>query len=231
MSLGTVTSDISGYNSLLGATNTSQSTQAKDSLGRDAFLTMLVAQLKNQDPLNPMQGSDFAAQLAQFSSVEQLYNVNDNLKSLQGTVSGKDNSNLLDYIGKKVTSEDNSLTLSNGQLSGGSYSLPSDAATVIDIYDANGIQVAQLTPGEQSAGIHQVQWNGLDATGNQAADGSYTYTVNALGANGGYSPIDTGISGTVTGITYNQGTPYLLMGNQQISPSSVVKIWQDGSSS
>ncbi len=243
MSSGTVTSDISGYNALIGASNTatskksttqtatSQASDANNPMGENAFLTMLVAQLKNQDPLNPMQGSDFAAQLAQFSSVEQLFNVNDNLKSLQSTVAGKDNSNLLDYIGKEVTSEDNSMTLSSGKLSGGAYHLDSNCSTLIDVYDSNGTQVAQIAPGQQSAGNYQVNWNGLDSSGNQLPDGTYTYKVYAMDANGGYNALDTGLTGKITGVTYDQGTSYLLMGNQKITPSSVTKIWDDTSTS
>jgi flagellar basal-body rod modification protein FlgD len=71
MSTQTVSSETTGINSYLDQT-TPTVEKKKDPLGRDAFLTMLVAQLKNQDPLNPMQGSDFSAQLAQFSSLEQL---------------------------------------------------------------------------------------------------------------------------------------------------------------
>ena len=72
-----------GWNARLVPVPTATTIVQQDPLGRDAFLTMLVAQLQNQDPLNPMEGSDFSAQLAQFSSLEQLFKVNDNLENIE----------------------------------------------------------------------------------------------------------------------------------------------------
>jgi flagellar basal-body rod modification protein FlgD len=224
MSLGTVTSDISGYSAIMGADSSSQVTKEEDPLGRDAFLTMLVTQLKHQDPLNPMQGSDFSAQLAQFSSLEQLFNVNDTLEAIQTGLDGNGDENLLDFIGKNVLSWSNNLSLEDGESVGGNYSLKQDTATVINIYDGDGFQVAQLTPGVQPEGTYAVNWDGKDALGEQLADGTYTYEVLAVNANGIYSTVDTGLSGEITGVTFEQGSPYLLMGDQLVSPSSVIKV-------
>jgi flagellar basal-body rod modification protein FlgD len=228
MSTTTVSSDISGINSILDQT-TSTTEKKKDPLGRDAFLTMLVAQLKNQDPLNPMQGSDFSSQLAQFSSLEQLFNVNDNLKSIQSTFDKGSEGNLLDYIGKEVLSGGNALTLQGGESLGANYNLKASASPVINIFDANGSQVAQLTPGVQTAGIHKVEWDGKGADGSKYPDGSFTYKVLELDQNGGYTAVDTGISGKITGVTFDQGTPYLMMGDNLVAPSSVVKVYNESS--
>jgi len=217
MSTNTVSSDTTGINSFLDQT-TPQTENKKDPLGRDAFLTMLVAQLKNQDPLNPMQGSDFSAQLAQFSSLEQLFNVNDNLKSIQSTFNKGSEGNLLDYIGKEVLSEGNTLTLKGAESLGANYCLDQSAATVINIFDADGLQIAQLTPGVQAAGIHKVEWDGTGADGSTYPDGAFTYKVLQLDQNGAYTAVDTGISGKITGVTFDQGTPYLLMGDNFRTP-------------
>ena len=84
-------------------------TKPKDELGRDQFLTLLVAQLQHQDPLNPLDGTDFTAQLAQFSSLEQLFAVNENLTGIQEAFSLQGNGDLLDFIGKTVKAEDNTI--------------------------------------------------------------------------------------------------------------------------
>lgn len=221
----TVSSDTGGVNSFLTQT-TSQVENKKDPLGRNAFLTMLVAQLKNQDPLNPMQGSDFSAQLAQFSSLEQLFNVNDNLESIRDNIGEDSEGNLLDYIGKEALSRDDTLTLKGGKTLGANYRLDAAAGTVINIFNSEGSQIAQLTPGIQQAGSHEVQWNGRGADGSLYPDGTFTYKVQRLTQNGAYTAVDTGISGKITGVTFEQGAPYLLMGERLVAPSSILKVWQ-----
>jgi flagellar basal-body rod modification protein FlgD len=227
MSTNTISSDTGGVNSFLD--QTTATVEKKDPLGRDAFLTMLVAQLKNQDPLNPMQGSDFSSQLAQFSSLEQLFNVNDNLASIKSTFDNKSDGNLIDYIGKNVLSLGNTLALTGGEVMGANYSLDEATAPVINIFDADGSQIAQLTPGVQDAGNHVVEWNGKGADGSLYPDGTYTYKVLKLNQNGAYTAVDTGISGKITGVTFDQGMPYLMMGDNLILPSSVVKVYDETS--
>lgn len=92
-------------------------TQVKKELGKNEFLNLLVTQLKYQDPLNPMQSTDFSAQLAQFSSLEQLTNMNSTLSGIQSSLTANKQDNILDYIGKTVkTSDDKS-----GQVTGVTY--------------------------------------------------------------------------------------------------------------
>lgn len=92
-------------------------TQVKKELGKNEFLNLLVTQLKYQDPLNPMQSTDFSAQLAQFSSLEQLTNMNSTLSGIQSSLAANKQDNILDYIGKTVkTSDDKS-----GQVTGVTY--------------------------------------------------------------------------------------------------------------
>ena len=227
MSVDSISSNLSGYNAILGGDTTASDVKAEDPLGREAFLSMLIAQLKNQDPLNPMQGTDFSSQLAQFSSLEQLFNVNDTLEGIKSSFESKEDGNLLDFIGKDVLSNDDTFKMSRGECIGGYYSLDKDAATVINIYNSDGIQVAQLTQGVQAAGTHEVTWDGTDSTGERVSDGTYSYEVMALNTNGGYTLLDTGMSGKITGVTFEQGSPYLLMGDRLIAPSSVIKVWEN----
>ncbi len=81
----------------------SQKADKEDALGRDTFLTMMVAQLQNQDPLNPMEGSDFSAQLAQFSQLEQLINLNVSMENLSTSFGEESEGDIISYIGKQVT--------------------------------------------------------------------------------------------------------------------------------
>jgi len=209
---------------------TTETKKEEDPLGRGAFLKMLLAQLKNQDPLNPMEGADFSAQLAQFSSLEQLFDVNENLETISTSLAPDTANNAIDYIGKEVVCENDTLTLSEGVMSGGVFSLEESADLMIRIYDAIGREVMTLYPGKLEAGTHQIGWNGFDRTGVRASDGTYRFELTAINENGSYEPILAGASGRVTGVTYQNGTAYLEVDGKLIDPTTVVKIrQQDGS--
>ncbi len=202
-------------------------TKAKeeDPLGRDAFLTMLVAQLQHQDPLNPMEGADFSAQLAQFSSLEQQFNTNDLLEDIQGSIQNSSEENLLDYIGKQVMSEDNTITVLGGQVNGGSYHLPEAGEVMLAITDSSGQEVGRLYPGFKQAGTHEITWNGTDGTGNPVANGTYTYEIVAVTQQGALIPARAATTGQVTGVTNQNGRRYLQMDGRLIDPASVMEVW------
>ena len=205
--------------------NSPQETKKEDPLGRDAFLKMLLAQMKHQDPLNPMDGTDFSAQLAQFSSLEQLFQMNDSLSSLTTTLEPKGNENVLDYIGKQVLSEDDTLQLSNGTVIGGSFTLEQAEDIIISVYDDIGREVITLYPGQLEAGTHEVEWNGYDRTGEPVLDGTYRFELTAVEDGGIYVPITAATSGLVTGVTYENGVPYLEVDGRMVDPATVIKVW------
>ena len=103
-----------------------------DPMGRDAFMKMLVAQLKNQDPLNPMEGTEFSTQLAQFSQLEQAMNTNKNLEKLIESQSKGEETDLQNYIGKNVVAEVDSMEVDGGEAVGGYFTVekPTDIWSV-----------------------------------------------------------------------------------------------------
>ena len=203
----------------------------EDPLGRDAFLKMLVAQMEHQDPLNPMEGTDFSAQLAQFSSLEQLFNVNDTLEDLAASMGSKGQENILDYIGKEITSEDNNLNLKDGKISNGLFTLTEPSEAMITIYDAFGQEITTLFPGQLEAGTHQVDWDGRDRTGVSVSDGTYKFQVTAVTESGAHVPVKTEATGLVTGVTYDSGYPYLVVDDRWVDPATVTKIRDPSGSS
>jgi len=206
---------------------TSQEIQKeKDPLGRDAFLKMLLAQLKHQDPLNPMEGGDFSAQLAQFSSLEQMFNMNDHLETIATSLVSDGANNVLDYIGKEVMCENDTLKLSEGVMSGGVFTLEAPAELMISIFDDIGREVITLYPGRLDTGTHQIDWNGYDRTGTPVPDGAYRFELTAISENGIYERVTAAASGLVTGVSYENGIPYLEMDGKLIDPATVVKIRQ-----
>ncbi len=223
MSIESTTSSTAGMGAILGG-QAQRPEEKEDPLGRDAFLSMLVAQLKHQDPLNPMEGSDFSAQLAQFSTLEQMFKVNDNLESIHTDLGPNTEENLLDYIGKEVTSQNDKINLSGGDAAGGFYTIGSTANILVNIYDGVGTRVAQVIGGQKEAGTHTVEWNGTDDFGDMLPDGSYTFEVLAIDEHYAQLPVETTMKGMVTGVTYEFGMPYLLMEDKLVDPASVVKI-------
>jgi flagellar basal-body rod modification protein FlgD len=202
--------------------NTTQ--KEEDPLGRDAFLTMLVAQMKHQDPLNPLEGTDFTAQLAQYSSLEQQFNTNDLLTEINTGFKDDSEDNLLDYIGKEIVTETNTLLWKNNDVVGGGYTVENSGEVVVSIYDQEGSEVRRLYAGHKDPGTYEVDWDGKDTSGISLGDGSYVYKVLAMLPNGAMTPLQSSMSGKVTGVTYEHGTPYLLIGDKFIDPQTVIKV-------
>ncbi|MBF0229990.1 MAG: flagellar hook capping protein [Desulfamplus sp.] len=204
-------------------TNDAEKKKEDDYLGREAFLKMLVAQLQNQDPLNPMQGSDFSAQLAQFSSLEQLINVNKSVESMAAAFEKSSETDASTFIGKEVTGNANSLDVTSGAPSVGRYTLPKEADVMVKISNSEGNVVKTIYPGQQKAGEYNVDWDGKDNGGNVVADGAYTYEV-LVNTGSGYATLPTTITGKVDGVTYQNGKAYLDIGGVLLSPDSIVKV-------
>jgi flagellar basal-body rod modification protein FlgD len=165
------------------AANGSNATRssAKDvaELGRNDFLRLLVSQLENQDPLQPAKDTEFVAQLATFSSLEQLIDMNERMDSV---ISGQQelvNSQALDLVGKEVLLDTGgTLQLEGGRAETIVFDLdqrPPEAR--LDIYDESGRRVRSMELESLRAGRHQVRWDGLDDDGNELAPGTYRAEV------------------------------------------------------
>ncbi|MEE9912680.1 MAG: flagellar hook assembly protein FlgD [Deltaproteobacteria bacterium] len=197
----------------------SSASKATDALGKDAFMKMLIAQLQNQDPLNPMDGTQFVAQLAQFSSLEQLTNLNQTMGSLPEYLGAFSNAQMVNLIGSEATAEGNSISL-NGSSANITYRLPSDIQSgTIKIYDSNGSLVDTVKIGSQKTGLQSTTWNAR----NQAA-GNYTYEISAVDRNSKDVTVDKMISGKITGVSFKNGSSYLTINGQEVAFSNVVAI-------
>jgi flagellar basal-body rod modification protein FlgD len=212
-------------------------------MGRDEFLKMLVAQLKNQDPLNPMDGKDMAAQLAQFSTVEQLVSMNKNIEAQ--TASADATAQALDALQKAQTEGTDALSqLIEGQMavstvgkigvtSGntvyvdktGSGQLLIDTGTVtgggrVTITDASGNVVGTKSVGAVKAGQSAFDTRDLGFDPPLPA-GKYTYKFE-VATDGGqqWQAVKTYSTGRITGLKYDQGNPVLIIGDSFSLPMS-----------
>ncbi len=197
--------------------------EKEDIMGRESFLTMLVAQLENQDPLNPMDGTDFTAQLAQFSQLEQLINLNDTMESLKTAMGTGSEQDITDYLDKEISATVDSVEVVSGSASAGYYSLSRAGDVMIEIYDSDGNEVRTLYPGQKEAGTYTFQWDGTDNSGGVVEDGRYTYSVVA-DTGSGFQEVSTAISGEVDGITYENGKAYLWVNGVMVDPESLLSI-------
>ena len=223
-----MTIDATGSSSLqkLASAYKSTDTEEKDKedyLGREDFLTMLVAQLQNQDPLNPMEGSDFSAQLAQFSSLEQLLNLNESMDGMAAAFESGSDIDVSGLIGKEITGVVDSIDVTSGAPSNGFYQLPNSSDVMVSIYNSEGHTVKTLYPGQQGPGDYNINWDGTDYQGNIVGDGSYSYEVVANSGNG-FVSLPTTISGLVEGISYQNGKPYLMVDGFPVNPASLMSV-------
>ncbi|RZB34912.1 MAG: flagellar basal-body rod modification protein FlgD [Desulfobacteraceae bacterium Eth-SRB1] len=210
--------------SVIGSSESLQALQTSSTIGKDEFFKMMIAQLQHQDPLNPLDGTDFTAQLAQFSSLEQLSNVNDQLKMLGLYQASLNNSQSISLIGKEITAIGNVIKV-DGASADLAYNLSEGAEKVtISIYDEGGSLVDTLEPGSQQEGENSVTW---DCSG--VAGGNYTFEVSATDANGDVAPAYTMITGKVTGIAFKGGFyPYLSVNGQDIPLGSIISVNETG---
>jgi flagellar basal-body rod modification protein FlgD len=195
------------------------------SLGKDDFMKILVAQLQAQDPLAPMEGQEFASQLAQFSSLEQLTNVNSNLEASQALDLALSNSAALALIGKNVDAPGNTFDLKAGEVETISFSLDGDAAEVsIDIFNSTGAKVSTINLGEQKSGVREYVWSGTDSSGALLPAGNYTFNITASNSANNFVPAKTFSAGLVTDVVFEDGKAFAIVNSQKLAVNEVTKV-------
>lgn len=188
----------------------------------DTFLTLLTAQLKNQDPLSPMESNEFTQQLVQFSSVEQQINANKNLESLISLTKDRSGIDAVSYLGKTVTITDGTGSLQDGSAKW-TYNLQgASTATALVVSDARG-RTVYATSGSTAAGPHEFVWDGKDPSGNPLPDGAYKLTVRAEVSG---EKIGTSVSsqGLVDEVDLSGSEPILLMGALAVPLSLAARV-------
>lgn len=213
---------------LLAATNakrTSSATTGRDSVGKEAFLTLLVTQLRNQDPTNPLEPHEFAAQLAQFTSVEQLTTLNAGVETLaqQGqlnTLMGE-TAFSASLVGKTIVAQGDQVEVPVT----GAARVRLDVGTgggeaTITLKDKNGRVVAERPLGRLPAGQQNVDLP------SDLPVGSYTYEIQCTGPNGSKVPVRTFVSGRVEGVHFTNGVITLRVGALDIPLSNLSEIGQ-----
>jgi flagellar basal-body rod modification protein FlgD len=172
-----------------------------------------------------MGAQDFSAQLAQFSGLEQMTNVNTNLEILQKLQAASQNTSSLSLIGKTVESYGNAFSHSANASETLSYSLAGDAMSVrIDIFDIAGSQIDAVKLGSQTQGKNTASWDGFDKQGNPLPTGTYSYTVKADNQAGGTIAVDTFSSGLVSDVVFGKDETYAIVNGKELPISSIKRV-------
>jgi len=214
------------------STSSTKSATSFDKLSSDMdmFLTLLTTQLKNQDPLDPMDNAEMTNQLVQFANVEQQITQNQNLEQMITLLNAQSAASSVSYIGKDVQYTDSTTTFSGAPVTFGYTPAKSADILTIKIVDSDGKTVRTID-GEKTAARHTITWDGLDDDGATVADGSYTFVASAKNADGDAIEVDTDNTGHVTGSAVDSSGSYVLVGDLAVDVTKIVAVKEPYASS
>jgi flagellar basal-body rod modification protein FlgD len=213
----------------LTSTTSATATKGKSALGKDDFLKLLIVQLQNQDPMDPMKGTEFATQLAQFSSVEQLSNISSSLtesiSANQVMTQSINNALASTMIGKSVKASSDSFNVTeSGEMNLG-YTVAKDAATVtVKIFDGAGTLVRTMTIAGAKQGDGTAVWDGRDDHGKKVAAGTYSFSVEAVDSAKTAITATSFVTGTVSGIRFKSTGTVFVVDGVEIPLSQIIEI-------
>lgn len=200
-------------------------TVGNDKLDKDAFFKLMIAQMKNQDPTNPLKSHEMAAQLANFSSLEQMQNMNSTLSEMKNGMKPQENYQALNLIGKAVSGDSSKVTRNiNDKEHDFKFNLPMDVSEAkIKVFNADGQVVRTYDMKALKKGENKITWNGEDDKGQKQTPGDYHFAIEAKAGEKKVA-VKTDFDGMITGINYTPEGPVLLVGNQSIKMRDVRKI-------
>jgi flagellar basal-body rod modification protein FlgD len=207
-------------------TATSQMSSSRSTIADnfDTFLSILTTQLKNQNPLDPMDTTQFTQQLVQFTSVEQQLKTNDFLETLMLAGQNTAKSDAVSYIGKEVTSSGRTGELTDSKAVFWAYSADANAANAtITIKDASGQTVYNQT-GPLTSGPGTFRWDGKGTDGNMKPNGVYSIDIKGKDANGNDVRISTASIGIVTAVDFTGDVPVLTVGSRRVTITDVTDV-------
>ncbi len=194
-------------------------------------MNLLITQLQNQDPTEPMDTSEMSSQMTEYSQMEATNEMANNIEKLLEYQMSQNNLQLLSLIGTETTVTANMVGVEEGSLGLAEFSLSEAVDSCqVEIYDEAGNIVQTIDAGGLEANTpYQLQWDGNDAAGEVVVDGAYLFVINALNSGGEQVGVEYQSSGTVTGIDYSSGTAMLTLDNAfAVQAGSIINV-DDGS--
>jgi flagellar basal-body rod modification protein FlgD len=215
---------ISSVTAAAGTDQAASQTKPKDTLSREDFITLLVTQMRFQDPLNPIDNNQMATQMAQFSSLQALQDMSDSLETMAAYQSSSSNLQVAGLIGKTVEAAGNSLLINQGSVSEGHYQLSRPGMVRVGIYDSGGQLVRTLDEGVKDTSKQKIIWDGKNQEGVSLPDGAYTFQIAALDEKGQSVSVSSSMVAPVTGVSFDNGITYLQLGSAKITVSDILSI-------
>ncbi len=199
-------------------------------MDKDAFFKLMLAQLKNQDPLNPLKNHEMAAQLAQFSGLEQMTNMNTTLSKIEGKNSQPENFQALNLIGKTVAGDSSRVVRTQyDKKHDFNFNLSQDAGEAnVKLMSAKGELVREYKLTNLKTGANKVEWNGKNEKGIDQSAGEFFFQVEAKNNNGQKIPVKTEFQGIISGLSFSAEGPVLQVGSQTIKMKDVRQITDPG---
>jgi flagellar basal-body rod modification protein FlgD len=198
---------------------------SQDMAGQDTFLKLLVAQMQNQDPLEPQSNEDFVAQLAQFSSLEQLMSVNTSLDSLYQATSSMNNASMTNLLGRTVLAYSEGFEYDGAGGKDVWLDVRGDAEQVtLTITDESGKVVRSEELGAMDVGEHSWDWDGTNVHGNMVGEGTYTMSVTAKNNSGEDVEVFTMLRGEVDGMSYATGVPIPSVEGTDVGIGDIIRL-------
>lgn len=188
----------------------------------DTFLQILTTQLKNQNPLDPLDTNQFTQQLVQFTGVEQQLKTNEFLEAMMTATQNSTNSEAVSYVGKVVTASGNKSELIDGSATW-HFAVDKSATITATVRDLAGNTVF-TKQGQVPQGESIFKWDGISNDGNRKADGTYYVTIEARDADGRLINVATEMTGEVTGVDFTGTEPVLIVGNARVNMSGVMSV-------
>ena len=214
---------ISGVTPAETATDTTRTTGSRE-LGQGDFLKLLVTQLKHQDPLNPTNNTEFVAQLAQFSQLEQSVKQAQLMQRSLDAQAASFQFTLLPMVGRRVGLDMPLVQVGEGPATI-RYALDKDAARVsINILDQQGQVIRTLDYAGRSSGLNIAEWDGRNQNGTPMPPGVYRYALSAVDAQGASVTSQGRAQLTVSGVRMEEGAAKLVVGDLTVNPSDVVEL-------
>ena len=195
-------------------------------LGKDQFLKLMLAQLQNQDPTQPQDSQAFVAQLAQFTSVEQLQKANTSLDDILLAQATNSQTAATSFVGRQAIFRSDLIGLTAGQSSTSEAFAAADASEITATIKEGDRVVRTIKVGGHNAGAFDITWDGRRDDGTTAPSGNYSVSVVAKDVAGKPVPVEMRGRGVVEGVSFETGAPQLRIGSQKISMSQVIEINQ-----
>ena len=212
---------VSGIN---GTTSTSGLAGSRATIAEnfDTFLQLLTTQLRNQNPLDPLDTNQFTQQLVQFTSVEQQLKTNEFLEAMMTASQGASNAQAVSYVGKVVTASGNKAELVNGQAQW-HFAVDQPANIIATVRDMDG-NIVYTKTGSVEQGESVFTWDGVGTDGRKRPDGSFSITIEARNEDGQLIDVATEMTGEVTGVDFSGSEPVLIVGTARVNLSAVMSV-------